>query len=176
VRGFAGKPRAACFALFSAARLCFPAETPVPEPYTKDSLPPLARTVRRSEIITLGSLPFTTMFATIGYSLYYYGRVQNPLTKDSSKAFTWEQQKNILAVAAVASVAVGLTDLTVSLLQRGQTKWGKSTERTRQPSAITITELKDGEGQGGTEDTPESSADTLDGADGSPAENAGASW
>ncbi|WP_059370336.1 hypothetical protein [Treponema endosymbiont of Eucomonympha sp.] len=176
MRGFAGKPHAACFALFFAARLCFPAETPVPEPYTKDSLPPLARTVRRSEIITLGSLPFTTMFATIGCSLYYYGRVQNPLTKDSSKAFTWEQQKNILAVAAVASVAVGLTDLTVSLLQRSQAKRGKSAERAQQPSAITITELKDGEEQGGAADKPENSSDTLDGTDDSPAENAEASW
>ncbi|WP_062428869.1 hypothetical protein [Treponema endosymbiont of Eucomonympha sp.] len=176
MRGFAGKPRAACFALFFAARLCFPAETPVPEPYTKDSLPPLARAVRRSEIITLGSLPFTTMFATIGCSLYYYGRVQNPLTKDSSKAFTWEQQKNILAVAVVASVAVGLTDLTVSLLQRGQAKRGKPAERAQRPSAITITELKDGEGQGGAADKPEDSSDSLDGAGGSPAENAGAGW
>ena len=43
-----------------------------PEPYTDDEFPDWANYLRRYEVITLGSLPFTTMGVTTIYTLYRY--------------------------------------------------------------------------------------------------------
>lgn len=79
--------------------------------------PQWARDVRRTEIITLGSLPFVTIWTALGYSLAVYGEFRNPLDR-SAGSFTEEDQKRVFAISAGACVALGLADLVFSLVAR----------------------------------------------------------
>jgi len=46
------------------------AASPTPEPYKKDEFPRWLQDLRRFEVITFGSLPFTIFFATTGIDSY----------------------------------------------------------------------------------------------------------
>lgn len=96
------------------------------EPYTKDNIPTWAKDLRRTEIITFGSLPFVTMGVTMGYSFYRYfsngmdsAYFPNPLAKTSEGAnLSHDEQVGIIVSSAAISLLLGLTDLTINLIQR----------------------------------------------------------
>ena len=110
------------------------------EPYTKDEFPGWLQDLRRAEIVSLGSLPFVTLGVTLGYSLYRYfshgmdsNYFPNPFAKSSSTAILFTS----LGVAAV----VGVTDFTISSIQRHQRK---KVEIQQNSEGIEIIPLDDG--------------------------------
>ena len=91
-------------------------------PYSDDEFPQWAKDLRRTEIITLGSLPFATLAVMLGYGTYLYTTGQtttfpNPLNK-SSDAYTSDQQLQIFTISLSVSAILGLTDLTINLINR----------------------------------------------------------
>lgn len=99
--------------------------------YEKDKpLPSWVKDVRRAEIITFGSLPFTTLGVTLAYSLYRYAAndfkaayIPNPFPLSSSEAkLDTSEQIGIISAAAVLSVAIGLTDFIVIKVNENRKK------------------------------------------------------
>ena len=96
------------------------------EPYTKDEFPGWLQDLRRAEIVSLGSLPFVTLGVTLGYSLYRYfshdmnpDYFPNPFAKSSSAArLTTDEQLGILFTSLGVAAVVGITDFTISSIQR----------------------------------------------------------
>lgn len=98
-----------------------------PVPYGENEFPTWAQHLRRTEIITLGSLPFVTLGVTLGYSVVncgmhdwdsaYFG---NPFTKSTS--FTEQDQINILITSSLVAVGIGLTNLTINLIKDQKAK------------------------------------------------------
>lgn len=107
--------------------------------YSDINFPQWTKDLRRTEIITFGSLPFVTIWATMGYTFYQYGEIRNPLNK-SADGLTTSDQKKIVEIAAVSCISLGLFDLTMNLIQR-KAKAHKA-KRQRAPDAITITSEK----------------------------------
>jgi hypothetical protein len=105
------------------------------EPYTKNEFPTWAHDIRRTEIITFGSLPFVTLWVSVAYSAIVKGQFHNPLDKSTS-SYSATDQKRIMQIAAVSCVSLGLTDLTINLIQRGIK--GANARRLKKPDAITI--------------------------------------
>lgn len=85
--------------------------------YDDINFPQWSKDLRRTEVITFGSLPFVTLWTTVGYSLAVNGTPGNPLDKSSSN-FSPDQQKKIMAIAVSASIGLGLTDLVINLITR----------------------------------------------------------
>ena len=73
--------------------------------------------LRRTEIITFGSLPFVGLWTTVGYGLAVHGTFHNPLNKSTSR-YTQDEQKQIFALSAAISLGLGLTDLAINLISR----------------------------------------------------------
>lgn len=95
------------------------------EPYTKDQIPNWAKDLRRTEIITLGSLPFVTIGVTMGYSFYRvfsndmdFSYFINPLSSSASASLTEKEQKGLIFSSLGISTLIGLTDLTINFIQR----------------------------------------------------------
>ncbi|MBQ3825400.1 MAG: hypothetical protein II811_04630 [Spirochaetaceae bacterium] len=113
----------ACSAVFADDAADSSAEA---EPYTKEEFPQWAHDLRRTEIITFGSLPFVLLQSTIIYSFWRYydndyssSYVPNPLANSSEGAGLDEnEQKMLLATSAAISVGLGLIDFTVQLIRR----------------------------------------------------------
>ena len=85
--------------------------------YDDINFPQWSKDLRRTEIITFGSLPFVTLWTSLGYGFAVQGKFHNPLDKSTS-GYTESQQKQIIAIAAGTSLALGLTDLAVNLITR----------------------------------------------------------
>ena len=85
--------------------------------YDDINFPQWTKDLRRTEIIAFGSLPFVTLWTTLGYSLAVKGSFHNPLDKSTS-SFTQSAQKQIMAIAAATSIGLGLFDLTINLITR----------------------------------------------------------
>ncbi len=85
--------------------------------YDDINFPQWTKDLRRTEIITFGSLPFVTLWTSVAYGLAVQGTFHNPLDKSTSN-YTEQQQKEIIAIAASASLALGLTDLAINLISR----------------------------------------------------------
>ena len=126
------------------------AEPTIPlEPYTQDEFPGWLPDLRRAEIVSLGSLPFVTLGVTLGYSLYRYfshgmdsNYFPNPFAKSSSAArLTTDEQLGILFTSLGVAAAVGITDFTISSIQRHQRK---KAEIQRNSEGIEIIPLDDG--------------------------------
>ncbi len=119
------------------------------EPYTKDEFPGWLQDLRRAEIVSLGSLPFVTLGVTLSYSLYQYfshgmdsNYFPNPFAKSSSTArLTTDEQLGILFTSLGVAAAVGITDFTISSIQRHQRK---KAEIQRNSEGIEIIPLDDG--------------------------------
>lgn len=119
------------------------------EPYTKDEFPGWLQDLRRAEIVSLGSLPFVTMGVTLGYSLYRYfshgmdsDYFPNPFAKSSSAArLTTDEQLGILFTSLGVAAVVGVTDFTISSIQRHQRK---KAEIQQNSEGIEIIPLDDG--------------------------------
>jgi hypothetical protein len=104
--------------------------------YDDINFPQWAKDLRRTEIITFGSLPFVTLWTTVGYSLYQYGEFRNPLDKNTD-SFTEDDQWRIIKISAATCVALGLTDLTINLIRRARKERRLRKLREMQPYTIT---------------------------------------
>jgi len=99
-------------------------EDTTPEPYKKDEFPQVLKDIRRFEIITLGSLPFVTLDATLAYSGYRYAQhnfdpaYQIDIFNKSS--FTTDEQKGIVLTSIGISAGIGLADYVVQLIKRSK--------------------------------------------------------
>jgi hypothetical protein len=94
------------------------------EPYTREEFPQWARDLRRTEIVTLGSLPFVTLSVTLGYGIIRWaggGAFPNPFAK-SADNLTSDEQLEVLLISLGTSVALGLADLTINLIRRHNTQ------------------------------------------------------
>ena len=93
-----------------------------PKAYEEDEFPQTLKDLRRFEIITLGSLPFVTLDATLAYSTYRYAAhgFDAAYQPDifSSSSFSQEEQTGIILTSIGISVGIGLTDLIVQLIKR----------------------------------------------------------
>ncbi|MBQ9239441.1 MAG: hypothetical protein IJ191_09075, partial [Treponema sp.] len=101
--------------------------------------------VRRTEIVMLGSLPFVTLYTTLGFSIARYIRYDfdsaytpNPFAKASSAlAFSQEEQMKILITSLCISAGIGLTDLTIRLVKRSVAH----RRAAREQEAVTVTPI-----------------------------------
>ena len=115
--------------LISFSSLLF-ANSTSPEPYGEDEFPDWANYLRRYEVITLGSLPFTTMTVTTIYTLYRYidndfdkNYIPNPLALTSSAAnLDSDEQKMILMTAIGTSILAGTVDLIIHVIKKEKAK------------------------------------------------------
>jgi len=85
--------------------------------YNDINFPQWTKDLRRTEIITFGSLPFVTLWTSLGYGLIVQGSFHNPLDKSTSN-YTESQQKQIISIAAGVSLTLGLTDLFINVISR----------------------------------------------------------
>ena len=108
--------------------------------YDDIKFPQWAKDLRRTEIITFGSLPLVTLWTTVGYSLYQYGEFRNPLDK-STDSFTEDDQWSIIKISALTCIGLGLTDLAINLVTRAQKE--KKIRKMREMQPFTITPAKD---------------------------------
>ncbi|MBB5225237.1 hypothetical protein DYE50_04795 [Treponema ruminis] len=108
--------------------------------YDDINFPQWTKDLRRTEIITFGSLPFVTLWTTVGYSLYQYGEFRNPLDK-STDSFTEDDQWKIIKISAATCVGLGLTDLAINLIAR--TKKESRLRKLREMQPYTVTPAKD---------------------------------
>ncbi len=119
-----------CISFFS---LLF-GETKEAVPYSKDEFPPWVLDARRTEIITLGSLPFVTLLTTLGYSCYRYvdhdfslAYLPNPFAKTSDSAnLDTDEQLLIMGASALFCVGLGLTDLCYNIIRRNSIRKNSS--------------------------------------------------
>ncbi len=98
------------------------------EPYTEDNIPSWAKDIRRTSIITLGSIPFTTLASTLGYTIFRYAAndfnsdyTPNPFPTSSTAAnINKDEQIGILITAASLGLAIGIADLIVIKVKENQ--------------------------------------------------------
>ncbi len=94
-----------------------------PEPYSKDEFPDWAKYLRRFEIVTLGSLPFTTMTASTIYTSIRFAQngfqseyIPNPLAFTSSEANLDQSEQKIVIYSAIAtSLVIGIIDISIHI-------------------------------------------------------------
>ena len=111
-------------------------------------LPSWAKDLRRAEIVTLGTLPFTTLGVTLAYSLYRYGAndfnpayIPNPFPLSSTEArLSTDEQIGIIVTAAGLSLAVGITDFIVMQVKHSRQKKALEKIREEQGTVIRIQE------------------------------------
>ncbi len=111
--------------LISLLSSYFPVFSETPEPYQKDEFPGILHDIRRAEIITLGSMPFITFSATLGYSFGKYASHNfdssyfvNPFSSTDENSFSTDEQIGILLTSLGISAGIGLTDFIVHTIKR----------------------------------------------------------
>jgi hypothetical protein len=100
--------------------------TPVAVPYGPAEFPDWQKDLRRAEIISFGSLPFVTFFASIYYEVFrYYTHDQQEgylpwIFKDSDTAIEMseDEQKMIILTSAGISVGVAVVDFSWRTIRR----------------------------------------------------------
>ena len=80
-----------------------------PEPYEPDEFPRVARDLRRFEVITLGSVPLTLLFSSLGYRIWRLGN-EDELSWRNSGVYSDEQRNRVLTIGLSLSLGVGLLD------------------------------------------------------------------
>lgn len=162
--------------LISLLSSSFPVFSETPEPYQKDEFPGILHDIRRAEIITLGSMPFITFSATLGYSFGKYASHNfdssyfvNPFSSTDENSFSTDEQIGILLTSLGISAGIGLTDFIVHTIKRNnrqkKLKKQKNTEIQitpirEDPDAIKITPPNDIESTPPEEGLPEPEAIT----------------
>lgn len=162
--------------LISLLSSSFPVFSETPEPYQKDEFPGILHDIRRAEIITLGSMPFITFSATLGYSFGKYASHNfdssyfvNPFSSTDENSFSTDEQIGILLTSLGISAGIGLTDFIVHTIKRNnrqrKLKKQKNTEIQitpirEDPDAIKINPPKDIESTQQEEGLPEPEAIT----------------
>ncbi len=111
------------------------------------NFPQWALFVRRAEIVTLGSLPFTTMGTTLGFGAYQYfsgasSTFPNPFDK-SSPSYSEDNIKTILAISFSISAVIGIVDLIISIVKYNNES--KRLEYLEKSSVITVVEATEEE-------------------------------
>lgn len=160
--------------LISLLSSSFPVFSETPEPYQKDEFPGILHDIRRAEIITLGSMPFITFSATLGYSFGKYASHNfdssyfvNPFSSTEENSFSTDEQIGILLTSLGISAGIGLTDFIVHTIKRNnrQRKLKKQknpeiqiTPIREDPDAIKINPPKDIESTQQEEGLPEPEA------------------
>lgn len=105
--------------------------------------PSWLKNLRRAEIVSLGSLPFTTLSTTFAFSLYkgmnngFKDGLPNPLEKDKS-GFSKEEQKGIFFTSLGISLIIGLTDYIVSSVKDKQTEKQQAQESDELNKAVIL--------------------------------------
>lgn len=101
---------------------CF-GETKTAEPYNDDEFPQGLQDLRRFEIITLGSMPFITLDASIAYNTYKYfdGQTEkyHPLATTN---YSQKEMENIIISSICISTTIGLTDYIIRIIKRNKAK------------------------------------------------------
>ena len=121
-------------------------EKHTPEPYQDDEFPSWSIDLRRSEIVTLGSLPFVTLGSTIGYSLFRYAAkgfdsdyLPNPLAKSSAAAnLNSDEQIGIFLTSGIISLVIGIVDYIISRFERRRADERSEYERIRQQDSVVV--------------------------------------
>ncbi len=132
----------------SFASYAFAAESQAdtsPSPYEEDEFPLWVNDLRRFEIISLGSLPFTMLGTSLVYSGIMTATGQlpsfpNPFDKTSPSLST-EDQLRVLGIAAGVSIGIGLTDLIITQIKRAKAKRIEASEE-EERGHVTITPLQ----------------------------------
>lgn len=101
--------------------------------------PQWALYVRRTEIVTLGSLPFTTLGVTMGMGAYKYFSGQtdtfpNPFDKNS--AYSKDDIKTIVGISVSISVVIGIVDLIVTIVKNNNR--AKQLDRLMDTSSVIV--------------------------------------
>ena len=111
--------------LISLLNSSFPVFSETAEPYEKDEFPGILHDIRRAEIITLGSMPFITFSATLGYSFGKYASHNfdssyfvNPFSSTDENSFSTDEQIGIHLNSLGISAGIGLTDFIVHAVKR----------------------------------------------------------
>ena len=100
-------------------------DTVEPEPYHDDEFPQWAKDMRRTEIVTLGAVPFITIGISAGYGAYKYYKGEmntfpNPFSKDDG--YSNKEIWGIVGTSLGVSAAIGITDLIISLVKRNNAR------------------------------------------------------
>ena len=101
-------------------------EDTTPVPYEEEEFPQWMLDVRRFEIISVGSLPFTMLGTSLVYSGVMVATGQlasfpNPFDKTAPQ-LTINDQLAVLGIAACISIGISLTDLIITLVKRNSAK------------------------------------------------------
>lgn len=119
------------------------------EPYRDGEFPDWLMDVRRAEIVTLGSLPFTTLSATLVFMFYRYADngfnrdyFPNPLAKSSASAnLSKNEQIGIISVAAGLSLCAGIADFIISAVRHSEDRKLADEKDADTAQNVTITPL-----------------------------------
>ena len=132
--------------LVSFSFCLFAEEKHTPEPYKDDEFPSWTIDLRRSEIVTFGSLPFVTLGVTIGYSFFRYAAkgfdsdyLPNPLAKSSAAAnLNKDEQIGIFISSGIISLIIGIVDYVISRIERRKADENSENERLRQQESVVV--------------------------------------
>lgn len=114
--------------LFVSCRsFLFAAENTTAEKYQEGEFPQWAMDLRRTEIITFGSLPLVTLGTSLAYGgiLFASGAVSefpNPFSKDSSAALSSDQQMQVFFISLGTSLLLGIIDYVINLIRRSSSQ------------------------------------------------------
>lgn len=116
-----------CLFLFVSFTVFSQEQDNTPESYSKSEFPVFVQDLRRGEIITIGSYPFTLAAVGTGYSLYRYfandmdsSYMPNPFAKNYSNAsLSKKEQATVMLTAAGLSIGIGLADFIVTKVVQG---------------------------------------------------------
>ena len=109
--------------------------------------PSWLKNLRRSEIVTLGSLPFTTLSVSLGYSLFkgfgngFSNGIPNPLAKDKN-GFSTDEQLGIFFTSLGISLLIGVTDYIVSSVKDKKTEKKQLQEQIEQDQAVILEDIQ----------------------------------
>ena len=111
--------------IFSSQVFAEDNENKEPEPYEKTEFPSWLLNLRRTEIVTLGSVPFTTLAVSLTYSTFQYatGRTSSfpsPFNKNAN--YSQDDIKMIVGFSLGISFVIGIVDLVINLLKQKNQK------------------------------------------------------
>lgn len=117
------------------------------DPYKKESeTPSWLKNLRRAEIVSLGSLPFTTLSVSLGYSVIrglgngFATGFPNPFAKDKNN-FSSDEQLGIFLTSLGISLLIGVTDYIVSSVKDKRNETQQNKEKAEENQAV-ILEVK----------------------------------
>jgi hypothetical protein len=104
-----------------------------PEPYTEEEFADWMHNLRRFEIITFGTLPFTFLLSFFIYDVarYFasgYESDYRPISNPNPVPYTDSEKIGIVIAACSASVIIALTDFIIGKAMEGRGKAGSDGE------------------------------------------------